>query len=242
MSGKAFLFDATLCTGCESCRTACKAWNGLPPAGAIEMNGAHGAVLSDAHWCVIRETSRNYVQDRCRHCADPQCRKACPADAIHVHNGFVLIDHDRCIGCGGCVRACPYTAVFLAKGSGVRPDGKAHKCHGCVPEPDAVPHCALNCPSGALVYGVRRRLVEEGRRRLASLRKRYPDAVLIGIAEDRGHAFLSILTDPGQLRKRNASADRDTVFIYRSVARFVPDFAPVRRSLVGLIRIIAGRS
>lgn len=35
------------------------------------------------------------------------CVKACPFDAIHMVDGFPLVDEVKCTSCGNCVKACP---------------------------------------------------------------------------------------------------------------------------------------
>lgn len=35
------------------------------------------------------------------------CAKACPFDALHMVDGFPLVDEAKCTGCGKCVAACP---------------------------------------------------------------------------------------------------------------------------------------
>ena len=35
------------------------------------------------------------------------CATACPFDAIHMIDGFPVVDEDKCTACGKCVEACP---------------------------------------------------------------------------------------------------------------------------------------
>ena len=35
------------------------------------------------------------------------CLRKCPVQAIHLVDGFPLVDRDRCIGCGACEHVCP---------------------------------------------------------------------------------------------------------------------------------------
>jgi electron transport complex protein RnfB len=41
------------------------------------------------------------------------CADACPFGAIHMENGFPLVDAAACVGCGSCVRACPKKVIDL---------------------------------------------------------------------------------------------------------------------------------
>ena len=45
------------------------------------------------------------------------CEEACPVDAVTKNEeGFVEIEHDKCIGCGKCVRSCPFGAIVERSG------------------------------------------------------------------------------------------------------------------------------
>jgi len=46
------------------------------------------------------------------------CAKACPFDALHMVDGFPVVDEVKCTSCGKCVEACPkklYELVSLSK-------------------------------------------------------------------------------------------------------------------------------
>ena len=82
----------------------------------------------------------------CRHCTDPICVRSCISGALHIEDGRVRIDRDKCVGCLTCVLVCPYGAV--APG----PDGAATKCELCLENACGAPACAAGCPNGAIVY------------------------------------------------------------------------------------------
>jgi carbon-monoxide dehydrogenase iron sulfur subunit len=87
----------------------------------------------------------NFVST-CRQCADARCLASCPVGAIGRmpdRTKRVVVDRDRCIGCGKCVDACPFGAMLFSKET-----KKAFKCELC----DGNPECASICPSGALVF------------------------------------------------------------------------------------------
>jgi len=78
----------------------------------------------------------------CNQCENAYCLTVCPAGAIlRNKDGIVLIDHDKCIGCGLCAEYCPIKAVIID------PDTrKAVKCELC----QGNPLCVEACPTGAL--------------------------------------------------------------------------------------------
>ncbi len=82
----------------------------------------------------------------CRHCTDPLCVKCCISGAMHLENGAVCIDHDKCVGCFTCILVCPYGA--LAQDG----NGAMQKCELCIKNSCGVPACVEGCPNKAIVY------------------------------------------------------------------------------------------
>lgn len=104
-----FLVDTRRCIGCRSCMAACKIENMVPPRifwrDVIEWEtGKHPAV------------TRIFVSMQCMHCENPPCVEACPTGALYKNEyGVVLIDYEKCIGCGYCTAVCPYGAVQVVE-------------------------------------------------------------------------------------------------------------------------------
>jgi Na+-translocating ferredoxin:NAD+ oxidoreductase RNF subunit RnfB len=80
------------------------------------------------------------------------CVEACPFDAIHLVDGYAVVDDVKCTGCGKCVGACPKRIIYLVpRSKKVRvacsslDRGKSVKsiCEvGCI----SCGICAKNCP------------------------------------------------------------------------------------------------
>jgi tetrathionate reductase subunit B len=105
------VIDLTKCKeGCNECLDACRK----------ENNVAHfDDDRWDIHW--IRkvkvepkdhaEATEKSVLLLCNHCEHPPCAQVCPVQATYKrHDGIVIVDHHRCIGCRYCMIACPYNA------------------------------------------------------------------------------------------------------------------------------------
>ena len=62
----------------------------------------------------------------------------------------MVIDSDKCIGCGACVRLCPYGARFINTET-----KKADKCTFCINRVKAglLPACVETCVGGARIFG-----------------------------------------------------------------------------------------
>lgn len=110
---------------------------------------------------VIAETDAARVvhfPKSCLHCDDAPCVTVCPTGASYKRgeDGIVLVDEDKCIGCGLCAWSCPYGAREMDEAAGVM-----KKCTLCVdriyneelPEEDRQPACVRTCPANARHFG-----------------------------------------------------------------------------------------
>lgn len=165
MAERRMLIDTSKCIGCKSCQIACQQWHQLP-AEDTSFTGSYQnpADLSAANLTLTRffEAHDNgdlrwlFLTDRCRHCKDPQCKAACPLNAIKVIKkgpaiGWVVIK-ETCdpAACSTdeikpCQRYCPFkTQLHSALGipryrkndgsalvTGGPMDNKANKCDFC---------------------------------------------------------------------------------------------------------------
>jgi formate dehydrogenase iron-sulfur subunit len=106
MVQKGIVIDTSKCIGCRACQIACQQWHSLtaedttftgtytnPP----ELSGTNLTLIKFFETESAGQVKFHFVTNRCRHCDDPQCKKACPLKAIkRQKNGIVRIDPDIC--------------------------------------------------------------------------------------------------------------------------------------------------
>lgn len=153
---KVFLVDVARCSGCFNCQLACKdehCENDWRPYAAPQPK-------TGQFWCKVHENVRgtipkvkiHYITGLCNHCENAPCISACPVDAIYRREDkLVLIDPQKCTGCGKCMDACWYDdVIYMNKELGI-----AQKCTGCahlLDHGDKVPRCVDACPTDALQW------------------------------------------------------------------------------------------
>ena len=100
-----------------------------------------------------------FVPRLCFQCDNSPCVSVCPVSANHkTADGVVLVDQDRCIGCGYCVVACPYGARYIVPSGSSAPTGNAgvaDKCTFCYHRitKGRQPACVEICPTRARNFG-----------------------------------------------------------------------------------------
>ena len=147
-----FSFDSTACSGCRCCQIACKDRNDLETGRlwrrVYEVAGGEWQ-KEDQAWRTDVFVSSLSIS--CNHCERPICAECCPTAAITKReDGIVLLDEDRCVGCGYCGWGCPYDSPqYLADA------GHMSKCTFCVEDLDdgREPACVAACPVRALDCG-----------------------------------------------------------------------------------------
>jgi tetrathionate reductase subunit B len=140
----AMLIDLRRCTGCHACSVACKAEFAVPL-------GVWKSWVEVSEEGTYPKTKRKFLPKLCNHCDNPPCVPVCPVDATHTReDGTVVVDEDRCIGCGTCVTACPYKSRYKDPDKGV-----AQKCDFCLHRVinGVVPSCVNTCPGNTRVFG-----------------------------------------------------------------------------------------
>lgn len=169
MARYGMVFDMKRCIGCNACVVGCKQENSLP-------DGVFFTKTLSEEYGVYPSVNRVYIPTLCNHCEDAPCEKVCPSGATYTRDdGIVMVDSDKCIGCGSCAVACPYDqrtelkadlfknglfqegelTPFEEQGYGRYTPGMVTKCDFCSGRVDAGldPACVVTCPTDARIFG-----------------------------------------------------------------------------------------
>jgi Fe-S-cluster-containing hydrogenase component 2 len=89
--------DYLKCSGCRKCEIACSLFHEQriwPEASRIR---------------VFMLVPGGEVPHFCAQCDNAPCEETCPTDAVsrNKETGAILIDREKCTGCGLCIDACP---------------------------------------------------------------------------------------------------------------------------------------
>ena len=168
------LVDTTRCIGCRRCEKACAEVNGLPIPDISESTTE--SVLknmrktSDTQYTTTNryETEKGtiFVPKRCMHCNKPGCVAACLVKAMKKRPSGQVTWDLNCIGCRLCMISCPFD---IPKFEYSKAMPRIQKCNLCYDRfnKGELPACVEVCPTQALMFGLRRQILEEGKRRIA---------------------------------------------------------------------------
>ncbi|MBT3254951.1 MAG: 4Fe-4S dicluster domain-containing protein [Deltaproteobacteria bacterium] len=163
------VLDLKRCIGCNACTVACKMENSTPEG--VLFTKTVSEVIGN-----YPNVTRAYIPLICNHCEEAPCERVCPTGATYTtDDGIVMVDENKCIGCGACHTGCPYKNRFklhkepfekgLFKQGELTPFekqgyprfviGTAVKCTFCherVAE-GLDPACVNTCPAEARIFG-----------------------------------------------------------------------------------------
>lgn len=254
MARLAMLVDTTLCTGCRGCQVACKQWWDLP-AEPTRNRGSYENPANLSPSTLTRVTfhevpGANGVQWfqlawGCLHCGEAPCADVCPTRAVVRHPlGLVTLDRERCNGCGYCVTACPFDVPRLERNA-VTGRGKMSKCTLCQDRVTngLMPACAKTCPTAAIRFGDRGRMLVIAENRLAKLRASgFADATVYGADVMGGLGRLLVLgARPEAYGLPPHPAYPTLVRVWQRVAQPLGQIAVVATVLGLLVNFVATR-
>ena len=139
----AMMVDTRLCVACKACVFACKAENRVPD------NFARDWLMEEVRGEFPSLSAENR-SERCNHCSNTPCVRACPTGASHINEGgTVQVSRNKCTGCKACIAACPYNARYA------HPEGWVDKCTFCLHRVrrGEEPACVSICPTDTLHFG-----------------------------------------------------------------------------------------
>jgi Fe-S-cluster-containing dehydrogenase component len=225
------LYDATKCIGCKACVAECAKINDLIPDTTLSAGLWQMPADLDTHTKNIIKLyddpttgSSSYVKRQCMHCIDPSCVSACPFNALQKGaKGIVSWDGTRCIGCRYCEVSCPFE---IPKFEWQKFNPKIVKCEMCrhVLDRDGQPGCTRVCPTGAVVFGLRDRLLDEAKQRVAASPGAYHQDRVYGEHEAGGTQVLYLSKVPFEKLGLPSVTDRPLPFGTRHGGGFVGKF------------------
>ncbi len=224
-AGMAMLVDITKCVSCWWCYAACKDCNGLPET--IKPNPEQPPPLSPNVCATLHPVKKDedWVSRKhaCNHCTDAACVEVCPTGALSYNKlGFVQYDKAKCSGCGYCAEFCPFGVPQMESNiiTGAAIMNKCDFCKDHVTNGEP-PACAAACTTGAIIYGQRTELVQQGRERVIALRQANPDAVLYGDKELGGLHVMYVLDDSPEVYGLPANPEVPAAATVRDVLKWV---------------------
>ncbi len=174
------LYDATKCVGCKACMSACKRVNSDYGSLAYEQASFDKDRLWDAPQDLSGSTrtliklfkesekSWSYVKYSCMHCQKPSCVSVCPVSAMTRDKITGTVDYNKntCIGCRYCQIACAFNIPKFQWDKAIPQIVKCDMCKNTNLVKHGITGCAEACPTGAIMFGKRKELLTEAKKRL----------------------------------------------------------------------------
>jgi len=189
------LYDTTLCIGCKACVAACTKANDLIPDTALsgglwQMPTSLNSKTKNIIKLYQGESEWSFVKQQCMHCLDPACVSGCPLQALTKGDkGIVMWNPKQCIGCRYCEVVCPFK---IPKFEWEKFNPKIVKCQMCDHRLDefSQPACTEVCPTGAVTFGQRKKLLKEAKNRIAEKPGAYHEDRVYGEKDGGGTQVL----------------------------------------------------
>ena len=241
MADKSFFVDTTKCTACRGCQVSCKQWNRNPGTKTIQR-GTHQNPedLSFSTFKLVRfsEFEVNgqlrwyFFADQCRHCIEPPCMYT--AQSL----GYKSIIRDEKTG---AVLYDPKVKVKEADFKQIkescpwdipRRDEKTEglaKCTMCIDriKEGLLPACVKTCPTGAMNFGDRAKILDMAQKRLKEVRAISPKSQLLN-AEIHRTIFL-VADDPQKYHKFALVEDPNGITRLAAIKKLIQPFVNLSR-------------
>lgn len=129
---KRIFANADRCSGCRLCEMAC----------SFSHENAFGS--STSRITVVKEDIFGFDLPKvCWHCNPCNAMENCPENALERKLGLIIVNEDKCVGCGTCSETCIIGAIKL------HPERNTPLiCNQC----GGNPLCVRRCPTKALTY------------------------------------------------------------------------------------------
>jgi len=172
------LYDSTRCKGCRGCEFDCADAHNLPmPPKDVPAIRKTNETCNSVINTYETEKGKVFIKRQCMHCNEPACAASCLTKAMYKNKtGPVTWDGNKCMGCRYCMVSCPFDMPKFEYHSA---NPKIQKCDMCFErlKTEESPACVYNCPNEALLYGKRRDMIKEARRRIYEKPDLYVDHI-----------------------------------------------------------------
>ena len=194
-NGYSIMVDTSKCTACRGCQIACKQWNQLPATATKNWGSYQNPQdLSADTWKLVRFSDGSnhegkpywlFFSDQCRQCLAPGCMAASENGEIKQDEktGAVLFTpKTKDLDFKATLEGCPFNIP--------RQDPKTKqlfKCTMCFDRitNNEIPSCVKSCPTEAMVFGERDKIVAMAKKRADELKKSYPKAAALNADDVR---------------------------------------------------------
>jgi carbon-monoxide dehydrogenase iron sulfur subunit len=139
------------CVACHTCELVCS----IAHSQSGTLVGMLREETKPAPRVFVGKLDGRATPVHCRHCDDAPCATVCPVDAISrkAPGEPVILDWEKCTGCGSCPLACPYGVLSMIPFEGKKKK-VTEKCDLCIKrlEKGIAPACAMSCPTAAIEF------------------------------------------------------------------------------------------